>query len=85
MTSDELREKIEALGLITIRDAQRRWGLKNLRQNSPDRPPRVRLKGGRDWLTTLDAMRAIYGPEPLQEIMDEADVVTDGGRDDPAA
>ena len=84
MTSDDLRAQLAALGLITLEEAQRRWGRQNLRQNSADHPPRVRLAGGRDWLTTTYAMRAVYGPE-LVEVMAVADELTDGGRNDPAA
>lgn len=82
MTSTELDSLVKSLGLLTLTEAERRWGVKNMRQNSPDHPPRVRLPGGRDWFTTEAAVRAIYGPD-LAEVMATADAITDGGRRDP--
>ena len=84
MTTTDLTALFAALGIITVREAERRWGVKNMRQNGPDYPARVRLAGGRDWLTTEAAVRAVYGAE-LAEVVAEADAVTDGGRHDPAA
>ena len=63
MTTDDLVALFAAHGIITVREAQRRWGIKNMRQNGPDYPVRVRLPGGRDWLTTEAAVRAVYGAE----------------------
>ena len=84
MTTTDLTALFAALGIITVREAERRWDVKNMRQNGPDYPARVRLAGGRDWLTTEAAVRAVYGAE-LAEVVAEADAVTDGGRHDPAA
>lgn len=50
---------------ITLAEAESRWGLKNLRQNSPEKPFRWQAGDQRGtWLTTVGAMIEAYGPEP---------------------
>lgn len=54
-----------AKATITVAEAERRWRKTNLRQNA-----RGRLAmwqdgpAGSQWLTTVDAMRAVFGDEP---------------------
>lgn len=74
-----------AKATITVAEAERRWGLKNLRQNGQGRLVMWKSDDERGtWLTTTYAMRRVFGPE-VAELMAAADQETDFGRNDPGA
>lgn len=52
--------------VIALATAERRWKVKNLRQNKLDHPYRWKDESGA-WLTTTLEMERCYGAEPTQE------------------
>lgn len=72
-----------AKNTITVAEAERRWHVKNLRQNGQGRVYMWKSGPG-TWLTTTYAMRRVFGPE-VAELLARADELTDGGRHEPGA
>lgn len=53
-----------AKATITLAEAERRWGKQNLRGNAKGRLEMWQDELGSPWLTTIYAMRAVFGDEP---------------------
>jgi len=73
MTEAEIQRTIEMLvkrlydDVISLAEAERRWGKKNLRQPGV---PILKWKLGRNYVTSVQAMIQAYGPEKVKEILE---------------